>query len=54
MGRGDVEEGDLVRALPVVLDRAVDRVTDLLDADEVDPFDHHAVAHVEAWDDAFG
>ena len=53
-GRRDVEEHDLVGALPVVLARELDGVAGVAQIDEVDALDHAAVLDVEARDHSFG
>ncbi len=52
VARGDVEEAELVRARPVVGDRALDRIARVAQVDEVDALDDAAVLDVEAGDDA--
>ena len=55
VGRGgDVEEGELVRALLVVAPRDLDRVTGIHDVDEPDAFHHPPGVHVETRDDPCG
>ena len=53
-GRRNVEEHDLVGALPVVLARELDGVAGVAQIDEVDALDHTAVLDVEARDHSFG
>src|SRR5438270_751206 len=52
IGRGDVEDHQLVRPLGLVAHRALDRIAGVADVREADPLDDAAVADVEAGDDA--
>ena len=52
IGRGDVEDHQLVRPLGLVAHRALDRIAGVADVREADALDDAAVADVEAGDDA--
>ena len=54
VGRGDVEEGQLVGALRVVPSGELDRVAGVAEVLEVHALDHPAGVDVEARDDAYG
>jgi hypothetical protein len=51
---GDVEKTDLVRALPIVFGRDLDRIAGVAQLDEADALLHAAGVHVEAGDDPAG
>jgi len=50
---GDIEKGNLVRALLIVAARDLDRIAGIADVHELYTLDHAAVVHVEAGNDAF-
>ena len=52
VGRGDVEEHDLVGALVLIAGGELDGVPGVPDVHEVGALDHAALVHVEAGDDA--
>ncbi len=54
MARGDVEKADLVGVLRIVERGLLDRITGVLEVDEVHAFDDAAILHIEARDDARG
>ena len=51
---GDVEEDQLVGALPIVAVGQLDRIAGVAQVHEVDAFDHAAAGDVETGDDSFG
>lgn len=53
MAGGDVEKNDLISATVAVLLRQLHRIADFLDADEINPLDDFAVAHIQTWNDSF-
>ena len=54
MARRDVEEDELVGSLARIFRPELDRVTHILDVDEVDTFDGLPVSDVKAWYYTFG
>ena len=54
VGSRDIEENDLIRPLTVIHGRALDRIADFFDTDEIDPFDDAAVTDIETRNDPFG